>query len=594
MSFELIAVDGLRQALRCADPKLVDYSGNSLMKSKSRIRGIHSPYFYVSRSEGTPFGMHIEDFAAYSLHYLHAGAPKCWKVVAPKDHAKLEEVMHTFLNSEEKMLSSRTDLRPRRPPQCSQFLRHKSVYLPEEFFRLLNVDYTPVVQHQGEMVITFPFAYHQGYNTGPNIAEAIGYASDRWEVFIREGLYENCQKLRCMVEPMKIDLQFAKRSRGLRRSSERIRSHKKQTESVNVSPAAVYLDRQLRTRAQDQGSPPRAQPGVFPNIIHQRNLQGENGKRARPGASKTSQAGEEKDGNSGQSSPEPPSTGRMAVKRQRVVYEMDNSPRLGFHLQGLDIHSPNLPRRVASNSMEVDKDPKIGNDHHHLGNASATGFNTFDTRRRLSHQQLLQRGAEPRRWTMIQDNLGHARLRTYEPSRHPTTRGFRPSAPQQPLQTPITPPDMNDDHHYLSLLAHSRPSNIAANNANADVDADSDLEADALYQTWTATDTAQQNDTPNETELLAATANILKATRRGPSVPPPPLQMPTPAGSSGNVSDSSPGGLLALGGRSRDSSVEAGQRGVSRSGSRGGSARGRTPTPDYSTPWGFARSVRRR
>lgn len=580
ITFDLTAVDDLRQALRCADPKLVNYSGNSLMKSKSRIRGIHSPYFYVSRTEGTPFGMHIEDFAAYSLNYLHAGAPKCWKVVAPKDHAKLEEVMNVFLNPEERMLSSRTTLKPRRPPQCSQFLRHKSVYLPEEFLQVLNIEYTSVVQHQGEMVITFPFAYHQGYNAGPNIAEAIGYATDRWEVFIREGLYENCQKIRCMVEPMKLDLQFAKTSRGLRRSSQRIRSHKEQIKSTNVSPAAAYLDRQLRTRVQGQDSPPRGKPGVFPNIIHQRKLPDKSGKRTRSGELKTTREREDDDSDSAQSSPEPPSRGRMAAKRRKVVSEIDKPPQLRSSLEGLGIYSPDVPRRATDSPMNVDEDPKTGNNHHHRHRASTTAPKAFDTRQRPPNQHVLQRAGESRTQTLTQDNTGQARSSTENQSQHPTTRSSRPSALQEPPQTPLTPSNRNDDKHYLTLLAHARPSNNHANSTNADLDAD----ADALYHSWTAT------DEPNETELLAATANILKTNRRGPSLPPPPLQMPTPAGSSGNASDSSPGGHVMPGGRSRDSSVEAGRRGASVSG-RG---RGRTQTPDYSTPWGFARSVRKR
>lgn len=580
----LEAVDGLREALRCADPKLVEYPGNSLMKSKSRIRGIHSPYFYISRTEGTPFGMHIEDFAAYSLNYLHVGAPKCWKVVAPKDHAKLEEVMHAFLNPEERMLSSRTELKPRRPPQCSQFLRHKSVYLPEELLQLLNIEFTSVVQHQGEMVITFPFAYHEGYNSGPNIAEAIGYATDRWEVFVREGLYENCQKLRCMIEPMKMDLQFAKTSRDLRRSSKRIRSHKKQVESTDVSPAAAYLDRQLRTRGQDQDSPPRAKPGVFPNI-HQRKLPDESGKRTRSGDPRTTRKREDETRDHAESSPEPTIRGRMAAKRRKVVSELDNSPQLRSNTQGLGIYSPNIPRRAAIYSMSVDEESKTRNGQHRRDSASTISPEIVDTRQRPSHQHVLERTDEPRPQKMPKQNTDQARASTNEASQHPTTRAFRPSALQQPPQTPFTPSSHNDDERYLTLLARVRPANNNTNNTNTDLDAD----ADALYHSWTSTDKL------NETELLAATANILKTTRRGPSAPSPPLpplQMPTPAGSSGNASDSSPGGLVAPGGRSRDSSVESGRRGASVGSS--GSGRKRTQTPDYSTPWGFARSVRRR
>ncbi len=586
MTFNPTAVDTLREALRCADPKLVDYPGNSLMKSKSRIRGIHSPYFYVSRTEGTPFGMHIEDFAAYSLNYLHAGAPKCWKVVAPKDHAKLEEVMHAFLNPEERMLSSRTNLKSRRPPQCSQFLRHKSVYLPDELLQVLNIEYTSVVQHQGQMVITFPFAYHQGYNSGPNIAEAIGYATERWEVFIREGLYENCQKLRCMVEPMKMDLQFAKTSRGSRRSSQRIRSHKEQIKSMNVSPTAAYLDRQLRTRGQDRDSLPRAKPGVFPNI-NQRKLpdESETRKRTRSGNLTTAAERDDEDMDNAESSSGPPSRGSPAAKRPKVVSRMGNSPQLRSPLQGLGTRSSDVPRRAAGSSMEVDQTPTTGNDHPHRNSATTKAPETSDTRRRPSHQSHLRHTSEARTQTTAQNNLSQILFPTHDQPEHPTTRASRPSALHQPRQPPSTPSRHNDDKHYLTLLAHSRPSPSNATNTNTNTNVDLGPDADTLYRSWTATD-----DKPTETDLLAATANILKSTRRGPSAPP--LQMPTPTGSSGNVSDSSTGGRIVPGGGSRDSSVDAERRGARGSASARG--RGRTQTPDYSTPWGFARTVRRR
>ena len=547
------------------------------MKSKTRIRGIHSPYFYVSRTEGTPFGMHIEDFAAYSLNYLHMGAPKCWRVVAPKDNAKLEEIMHVFLNPEERMLSSRGDKKPMRPPQCSQFLRHKSVYVPEELLQDLNIGYTSVVQHQGEMVITFPFAYHQGYNTGPNIAEAIGYASDRWEVFIREGLYENCQKLRCKVEPIKMDLEFAKRPRGLRRSSERLRLHKQQPKTADVSPVAAYFDRQLRTRAQEQDPPPTAKPGVFPNIFSKRKLGDDSGKRTQSGVLNVTAEGQDDSWNNAQSSPEPPTSGKPAAKRNKVVPELENSSQLRSHLQGLDIESPDLLRRAVGDSMELDEDPINRSDHHHQ---------EFKGSRRPSFQQPLQGGADTRTQTSRKDTIALVSGFTNDHFQRPSTAAPTSALTQPSPQPPITPSGQNDDEHYLTLLGRSRPptynsnaSTIAtANNAGRDVDANADLDADgeSLYQSWTAT------DNPNETELLAAAANILK-THRGTSVAPRALQMPTPAGSSGNVSDHSPGGAMGPGESSREASVEMQRR-----------ARTRTQTPDYSTPWGYARSVRKR
>ncbi|KAI9812585.1 MAG: hypothetical protein M1827_004574 [Pycnora praestabilis] len=246
----------LRETLQCLDPKVVALPGNSLRKSKFSIAGIHSPYFYVSRSEGTPFALHIEDYAAYSVNYLHAGAPKCWTVVKPTHHHKLEEFLHGQLNAPEKLLSRSLGRKPQRPPQCSQFLRHHSVYLPRETFQTLELDTTTVVQHRGEMVITFPFAYHQGFNSGPNIAEAIGYASNRWEVFIREGLYQRCHKINCKVEPVRLDFDFLRAAPALPPGP----ALKAANERIDTSSP---LEAQEKMRAMAQGLPTLGRLNAF-------------------------------------------------------------------------------------------------------------------------------------------------------------------------------------------------------------------------------------------------------------------------------------------------------------------------------------------
>lgn len=107
-------------------------------------------------------------------------------MVLPEHHAKVEELVYKAQNSET------LNGRPEKPPACSQFVVHEPVYMPHATMSYNDIDFTEVVQHQGEMVITFPYAYHQTYVSGPNITEEMLYASDRCKVFHREDLYKRC------------------------------------------------------------------------------------------------------------------------------------------------------------------------------------------------------------------------------------------------------------------------------------------------------------------------------------------------------------------------------------------------------------------
>lgn len=62
--------------------------------------------------------------------------------------------------------------------KCSQFVRHEGVYLPLGIMKRAGIEYQIIIQHPGELVFTFADTYHQGFNLGPNLAEAINYATD--------------------------------------------------------------------------------------------------------------------------------------------------------------------------------------------------------------------------------------------------------------------------------------------------------------------------------------------------------------------------------------------------------------------------------
>ena len=56
--------------------------------------------------------------------------------------------------------------------------RKRSLLLNAVFFSLLQIFRTD--QHAGEFVITFPRAYHAGFNNGYNFAEAVNFCPSDW------------------------------------------------------------------------------------------------------------------------------------------------------------------------------------------------------------------------------------------------------------------------------------------------------------------------------------------------------------------------------------------------------------------------------
>jgi hypothetical protein len=63
---------------------------------------------------------------------------------------------------------------------CSQFLRHKTKLINPSKLRQHGIRHSTVLQYPGEIVITFPGAYHAGFNHGFNIAEATNFATPQW------------------------------------------------------------------------------------------------------------------------------------------------------------------------------------------------------------------------------------------------------------------------------------------------------------------------------------------------------------------------------------------------------------------------------
>ncbi|GLU17472.1 hypothetical protein SLE2022_338380 [Rubroshorea leprosula] len=129
------------------------------------ISGVLVPWLYVGMCFSS-FCWHVEDHHLYSLNYMHLGDPKMWYGVPGSHASSLESAMRKHL----------PDLFEESPDLLNELVTQLSP-------SVLKAEGVPVyraVQHAGEFVLTFPRAYHSGFNCGFNCAEAVNVAPVDW------------------------------------------------------------------------------------------------------------------------------------------------------------------------------------------------------------------------------------------------------------------------------------------------------------------------------------------------------------------------------------------------------------------------------
>jgi len=116
----------------------------------------------------TTFCWHNEDNNLYSINYHHQGAPKQWYgVPGDKESASgLEKVFKSYLS-----------MKMRDVPDL---LHHITTMFSPRLLQNQKVPVYKTLQHAGEFIITFPRAYHGGFSLGPNIGEAVNFATHDW------------------------------------------------------------------------------------------------------------------------------------------------------------------------------------------------------------------------------------------------------------------------------------------------------------------------------------------------------------------------------------------------------------------------------
>lgn len=140
-------------------------AGSLLQYLSSSVTGVSVPWLYVG-SMLSSFCWHNEDHYFYSINFNHLGAAKVWYGVSGDDAAKFEDACARLA----------PELFRGHPGLLHQIVTMvPPVALMEAGIRVVRA-----VQSAGEFIVTFPAAYHAGFNTGFNVAEAVNFAIPSW------------------------------------------------------------------------------------------------------------------------------------------------------------------------------------------------------------------------------------------------------------------------------------------------------------------------------------------------------------------------------------------------------------------------------
>nr|XP_049705710.1 lysine-specific demethylase lid isoform X1 [Helicoverpa armigera] len=145
--------------------------GSVLGHINADISGMKIPWLYVGMCFAT-FCWHNEDHWSYSINYLHWGEPKTWYGVPSSKAEQFEAAMK----------AEAPELFQLQPDLLHQLV---TIMNPNVLMKA-GVPVYRMDQHAGEFVITFPRAYHAGFNQGYNFAEAVNFTPADWLKMGRE------------------------------------------------------------------------------------------------------------------------------------------------------------------------------------------------------------------------------------------------------------------------------------------------------------------------------------------------------------------------------------------------------------------------
>ncbi|XP_063674608.1 lysine-specific demethylase 5B-like isoform X1 [Bolinopsis microptera] len=129
------------------------------------ISGVKIPWVYVGMVFSS-FCWHVEDHWTYSINYQHWGESKVWYGVPDSGAQDFEDLIK----------KEAPELFTKEPSLMHQLVTTLSP-------KLLHDKGVPVYtlrQQPGDFIITFPRAYHAGFNSGFNFNEACNFATADW------------------------------------------------------------------------------------------------------------------------------------------------------------------------------------------------------------------------------------------------------------------------------------------------------------------------------------------------------------------------------------------------------------------------------
>ena len=148
---------------------VLPFYGESLFRHiKTDISGMTVPWVYIGMCFAT-FCWHNEDHYAYSANYQHFGDTKTWYGVPGDEAEAFEEAMRQAVPE---LFEGQPDL-----------LFQLATLMPPDQLRKAGVNVYVVDQRAEQFVITFPQAYHAGFNHGFNFNEAVNFAPTDWEPY---------------------------------------------------------------------------------------------------------------------------------------------------------------------------------------------------------------------------------------------------------------------------------------------------------------------------------------------------------------------------------------------------------------------------